>query len=270
MKKNSLLYYFIFAYAISWTIWLPIVAAKQGWVSWSVPNALYYAGSFGPMIAALIVTALTEGRAGLRNLFSRVVKWRVDLRYYAFAIGGPAALFILAFLLNRVISGDWSNLALLGKPDYLPNLSPFGVLGLWLITYGLGEEIGWRGFALPHLQKTRTAASSTLILALLWAGWHLPAFLFRDTYQALGILGYPMFTIMLVFTAMVFTWLYNSTHGSIFIVVIFHAVFNWLSVSEAGGQFAPIIMSVPIVAWALFVARRYGQENAAPIAKQTA
>lgn len=270
IKNNSLLTYFLLSYTFSWIIWFPIVAVRQGWTQWNVPYALYYVGSFGPMIAALITIAFTQGRKGITNLFSRVVKWRVEFRYYGFAIFAPIGLFILALLLNRIVTGDWSNIKLLGQPDYLPALGPYGTLGLWFATYGLGEEIGWRGYALPRLQRTHTAAASTLILSLLWAGWHLPTFLFRDTYIALGLLGFPMFAILMIFTSMVFTWLYNSTRGSILIVIIFHAVFNWFSVSEAGGQFTPIIMSAPIVAWALYVARKYGQENAAPVAKQIA
>lgn len=270
IRRNSIVLYFILTYALTWTTWAPIVASIQGWVDWNVPYALYYLGSFGPLVAALLVTALTEGRAGLRNLLGRIVKWRVEFRYYAFAVLAPVALFLLAVLVNRAITGTWSDFSLLGQPDYLPNLGPLGVLGLWLLTYGLGEETGWRGFALPHLQKDRSAASATLILALLWAGWHLPAFFFRDTYIELGLLGFPMFAFMMIFSTMAFTWLYNCTQGSVFIVILFHAVFNWLSVSEAGGQFAASIMSAPIVLWALYVARRYGQENAAPVAKQIA
>ncbi len=222
------------------------------------------------MIAALIVTAITEGRAGIGNLLGRIVKWRAAFRYYAFAILAPIALFILAVLLNRLFLGAWPNLALLGEADYLPYLGPLGVLGLWFLTYGLGEETGWRGFALPHLQKNRSAASATLILALLWAGWHLPAFFFRDTYVEMGLVGFPMFLVSIIFATMVFTWLYNSTGGSLLVVILFHAVFNWLSVSEAGGQFAAMLMSVPVIAWAIFVVRRYGQENAAPLPRQVA
>jgi membrane protease YdiL (CAAX protease family) len=270
LERNSLTLYFVLTYAITWTVWAPILAAAQGWVSWNVPYALYYFGSFGPMLSALVLTALTTGRAGISELFRRVFKWRVEFRYYAFAMLVPIGLFVIALLVNRAITGTWSDLSLLGQADYLPYLGPFAVLGLWMLTYGLGEETGWRGFALPHLQKDRSAASATLILALLWATWHLPAFFFRDTYVDLGLLGFPMFAFMMIFSTMVFTWLYNSTQGSIFIMIIFHAMFNWLSVSEAAGQFTPSIMSAPMVLWALYVARRYGQENAAPVARQTA
>jgi membrane protease YdiL (CAAX protease family) len=69
------------------------------------------------------------------------------------------------------------------------------VLGLWLLTYGLGEETGWRGYALPRLQRTRPATSATLILAILWAGWHTPALFYRDTYTELGLLAFPLLLV---------------------------------------------------------------------------
>jgi membrane protease YdiL (CAAX protease family) len=268
LKKNTLLTYFVLAYAISWAVWIPIAFTAQGWVNWHAPYALYYVGSFGPMASALIVTAATEGRHGIRKLLGKLLKWRVGFGYYAFAVLAPIGLFAVALLANRMVMGTWSDLRLLGEADYLPYLGPLGVLGLWLLTYGLGEETGWRGFALPHLQRKHSAANATLILALLWAGWHLPAFFFRDTYVEMGVFGLPVFAVTLVFVAMVFTWLYNGTGGSLLVVVLFHAVFNWLSVSEAGGQFAAPLMSAPIIAWAILVARRYGPENAAPVDKQ--
>ncbi len=270
VKHYPLVSYFVITYLISWTIWSPIVASARGWVDWNVPYALYYFGSFGPLLSAVIVTALTEGGTGVRDLFRRVFKFRAEFRYYAFAVLVPIGLFALAYLANFVVTGSWSDLGLLGAADYLPPLSPLGVLGLWFLTYGFGEETGWRGFALPHLQKNRSAANATLILALLWAFWHFPAFFFRDTYVDLGVLGFPIFAFMMIFTTMVFTWLYNSTSGSVWIVIVFHAFFNWLSVSEAGGQFVAPIMSVPVVLWAFFIPRRYGMENCSPLTKQTA
>jgi membrane protease YdiL (CAAX protease family) len=249
---------------------IPVALSAQGLVSWQIPYALYYLASFGPMCAALIVTALVEGRQGVRRLLSRLLKWRVGLGYYAFAVLAPIGLFMLAVLLNWFITGAWSDLRLLGEADYLPYVRPVGALILWLLAYGMGEETGWRGFALPHLQRSRSAASATLILAVMWAVWHLPAFFFRDTYADLGVFGFPIFAFSVLFSTMVFTWLYNGTAGSLLLVVLFHGIFNWLSVSEAGGQFAAPIMSIPIIVWALIIPRRYGLENAAPLPKQTA
>lgn len=267
-KQHSLILYFILAYAVSWSVEIPIALSVQGLITAKIPMWIHYFASFGPMIAAFIVTTLTEGGAGIRDLTARIFKWRVDWRYYAFVILAPLGLFAFAYLLNRVVTGEWSDLRLLGETDYLQYLSPLGVLGLWLLTYGLGEETGWRGYALPRLQRDRPATSATLILALIWACWHLPAFFYRDTYVDLGIFGFPMFAFSLLFAAMVFTWLYNSTGGSILMVIIFHAFFNWLSVSEAGGQFVAGIMTVPVILWALFIPRKFGVENCAPVEKQ--
>jgi membrane protease YdiL (CAAX protease family) len=231
---------------------------------------IHYLRALGPMIAALMVAALTERTAGTRALLSRWFKWRVEVRYYAFAVLAPAALFALAVLINRVATGIWSDLSLLGEADYLPYLGPLGALLLWFLTYGLGEETGWRGYALPHLQRKHSATTATLILAIVWAFWHIPAFFYRDTYIQMGLLGFPMFLVSITFATMVFTWLYNSTGGSLLLVILFHAFFNWLSVSEAGGASVGIVMSVPVILWAIFVVRRYGPENASPIHRQAA
>jgi uncharacterized protein len=270
IKNHSLPLFFVLTYAISWSFMIPVALSVQGLLSWHVPPALYYLASFGPLCAAIILTSVTEGGKGLRQLLGRLLKWRVEFKYYAFAVLAPIGLFALAILLNWLILGVSPDLRLLGQADYLPYLSPLGVILLWLLTYGLGEETGWRGYALPHLQRNRSAASATLILAVLWAGWHLPAFFFRDTYIGLGILGFPLFAVSILFTTMVFTWLYNSTAGSLLLVVLFHALFNWLSVSEAGGQLAAPLMTIPIIIWALIIPRRYGLENLAPINKQVA
>ncbi len=88
--------------------------------------------------------------------------------------------------------------------------------------------------------------------------------------MAMGILGFPMFAFSLLFAAMLFTWLYNATGGSVLLVIIFHGFFNWLSVSDAGGQYAAAIMTIPVIVWALLIPRIYGQENAAPIQRQMA
>jgi membrane protease YdiL (CAAX protease family) len=270
LKRHSLLLYFALTYAISWGIWMPIVLSAQGLVNWPVPFALYYLGSFGPMLAALIVTGLTEGQAGIRKLLGGLLKWRVELRYYVFAVFAPVGLFALAVAVNRVLTGDWPDLRLLGQIDYMPYLGIPGVLLLWFLTYGLGEETGWRGFSLPRLQRDRPAANAAVILGVLWAGWHLPAFFFRDTYIEMGLVGFPMLAVSVVFASVVFTWLYNSTRGSLPIAILFHIFFNWLSVSEAGGQFVAFMMTAPLIAWAIFVVRRYQPENAAPVIKQIA
>jgi membrane protease YdiL (CAAX protease family) len=268
--KNSLVVYFILAYAITWAFMLPLAASAQGWIDTEVPYALHYLAPFGPMLSAIIVSGVTAGGAGVRELLDGLLKWRVPLRYYAFAVLGPIGIFTFSVLLSRLASGAWPDLSLLGEADYLPYLGIPGMLLLWFLTYGLGEEVGWRGFALPRLQRTRPAANAALLLGVLWACWHLPAFLYRDTYTEMGPLGFPMFAVSVVFASVVFTWLYNSTDGSLLLVILFHVFFDWLSASEAGGQFIGILMSAPVILWSIYVVRRYQPENVSPLPKQVA
>jgi membrane protease YdiL (CAAX protease family) len=270
IKQNSLVAYFVIAYAISWAFMLPLALSAQGLIQKQFPYALYYLASTGPALSALIVTAFAEGRAGLRKLLGHLVKWRVGVGYYIFAVLVPVALFGIALVINYIFTGVWTDLGLLGQADYLPYLGIPGVLGVWFLTYGMGEEIGWRGFALPRLQRNRPAANAALLLGIIWACWHLPAFFFRDTYIEMGPLGFPMFVVSIEFASVVFAWLYNSTGGSLLLVILFHVFFNWLSVSEAGGDYVAILMSAPMVAWALCMVRRYLPENIAPVQRQVA
>ena len=105
IKRNSVLSYFIMAYAVSWSFEIPLALSHQGIISVQIPLWFHYFASLGPLSAALVMTFLTGGRLGLRNLIGRIFKWRVDLRYYVFTILVPVGLFGLACLLNRL--PDW-------------------------------------------------------------------------------------------------------------------------------------------------------------------
>ncbi len=271
MRKNSVLVYFFLAYAVTWSIEIPIALSVQGIVDARFPYAVHYFASFGPTVAALIVAAVTEGGAGISRLWAGLVRWRVGIRYWLFAVALPVVFFALSALLARLMQGAWPDFALLGQTDYLPYLGIPGALAVWLFSYGLGEEIGWRGFALPRLQRKHTAYSSSLVLGAIWACWHLPAFFYRDTYMAMGLLtGFPMLLISVTFGSVFLTWLYNSTQGSTLLVIVFHGVFNWLLTSGAGGDAASIIMSTAVIFWAVRVIKTHGTANLAPVERQTA
>lgn len=253
LKRHTLALYFTLAFVFSWAIYLPLVAVRQGWTTAAIPYSIHYLASFGPALAAFIVTALTTGRAGLAELWGRIIRWRVRWPYAAFAILSPVALFALAGLAMRLLQGAWPDLHLLGQTNYLPYLG-WGVLPLWLITFGFGEEIGWRGFALPRLQAKMSVSRATLVLGLLWTLWHVPTFFYHETYVGMGWIMIPGFIIGVLCSAVLFTWLYNGTGGSVLMVAIWHALFDLLSASAAGRDFIPIVTSAGVIIWALIVA----------------
>jgi len=183
LKQHAVIVYFVLAYALSWAVEIPLAASAQGWLQTPIPPALHYLASFGPLLAALIITAATEGSQGIRQLLAGLWKWRVGLGWVLFATLSPVALFALAAIVGYATNGTWPDLALLGEVDYLPYLGIMGAFLLWLLTFGIGEEVGWRGYALPRLQQKHSALTATLMLGVVWAFWHLPAFFYKDTHS---------------------------------------------------------------------------------------
>jgi len=267
IKGHALAFYFLMALLISWAIELPLVASARGWINAPVPFSIHYLASFGPMLSALLTTALVDGQPGLSELWKHITRWRVGGRWVAFACLSPLALFLLAAGVNALATGSWPDLARLGEVNYLPNLGG-GVLLLWLATFGFGEEIGWRGFALPRLQKNHTAFSATVMLGLVWMVWHLPAFFYHETYLNMEWVLLPGMLIGLLFGGVLLTWLYNSTGGSILLVAIWHALFDLFSASKASGDWVAPVMTAGVIFLAIRILRRYGTQNLAGTQKQ--
>jgi membrane protease YdiL (CAAX protease family) len=178
-------------------------------------------GTFGPLVAAVVVTAKESGRAGLRSLFGRVVRWRVAPIWYGVVLLGPMLLYLVGLAVEVVLLGSQppSVGALIGVAPILVILTVYMV-----VFVALGEEVGWRGYALPALQARYGALVSSVILGALWALWHLPVFFNPETHYS----NMP-FVLQLAFqipVAIVFTWVFNSTGGSVLTAILLHAVLN--------------------------------------------
>ncbi len=153
----ALVLYFILAYALSWCVFIPLALQAQGLLSGVAPW-LHLAGAYGPALAALVVTALTKGRAGLRELFSRMGRWRIGWGWMVVALLSPLAIYLATALVLGLVTRQPLALGTYGSIAELPGVSGLAGWLVWILTFGLGEETGWRGFALPRLQKTYSAA----------------------------------------------------------------------------------------------------------------
>ena len=262
VKKHSLLTFFILAYALSWAVEIPLALKAQGVIQTDVPYFLHYLAAYGPLLSALIVTAIIGGFSGLRELFSRMTKWKVSYGWWLVALA-PLGLYLVVGIVLRAAQQVPMDLATMGKVDFLPALG-LAALPVWILTFGIGEETGWRGFALPRLQKGRSALLATIMLWFLWALWPLPLFFY--SYQVSVL---PGFLIGLLAGAIVFTWLYNSAGGSILLVAIWHGAFNFTTacVSCKTGASAAIISTLVMV-WAVFIVILYKPVKLAREAKQ--
>jgi uncharacterized protein len=230
MKK--LIVYFALAYLISWLIWLPLILPKFGIYTLPiVPKYHHYLGSFGPMIAAFITKYIYDGWKGVKDLLQRMVQWKINWIWYIVVLVIPVLLVIAAGYADELINQQPFTMKGFSTNNEFPQ---FGVLSYFLLnffTFGMGEETGWRGYALPALQKKFSALTSTLILTVAWACWHIPAFIYRPSFSQMDIAGIAGFFMSLLMGAVILTWLYNSTKGSLFIAAIFHTMIELMFIS---------------------------------------
>ena len=246
-KISSLPMFFILAYALSWAVEIPLALKAQGLIDIPIPFALHYLAAFGPLLAAFIMTWHSNGMDGLRELVGRMFKWRMGAGWWLVALA-PLLAYALVAIVLWFIQGHGPDIGALGQIDFLPNLG-LGALFLWILTFGFGEETGWRGYALPRLQRGHSALTATIILWIFWALWHLPLFFFL--YDPTILAG---FLLGLLAGAITFTWLYNSTVGSILMVAIWHGAFNYVTgciTCKTGLEAA--ILSTLVMVWAVVV-----------------
>ena len=253
MRRHPLGAYFLLSYLLSWSYWIP-VALTGGHVS-------HFPGLMGPMLAALAVTAVVTGRAGLRELTGRMVRWRVPVRWYVASIV-PLAAALLALVALRLAGRPLPTVDQLSDMPGLPTVGWWGVLALALLINGYGEETGWRGFAWPLLRERHSLAGAALILAVPWAVWHIPTF-WLDT----GMRGFPPFMIPgfligMAAGAVVLGWLYEHARASLLVIALWHATLNMASATEGTENVAAVTSTVVII-WAVLLTRKGGKEMGA-------
>jgi uncharacterized protein len=217
VKRHPIITFFVLTYVFTWAIESPLVfltdsvTATQGLV-------LVILASNVPSAVAIVLTAIVLGRGALRKLLGRLLIWRVSLFWYLVVFLGPVALTGGVVGLNTLMGGPALSLGmtLVGATIFFA----FSVVP----GSALGEEIGWRGYVLPRLQSRMSALSAALLIAPIWGLWHLPLWLTGDPvktptfYVAFFAAVFPMSVLL--------TWVYNSTGGSLLMVVILHATVN--------------------------------------------
>ncbi len=257
-----LLTFFALSYAFSWCVFVPLALQAQGVLS-GLPAWLHLLGAYGPLLAAFITALVFEGADGARRLVVQMTRWRIGWMWWLVALGSPLLLFAGAVLLSNLF-GSPAGWNAFGRVDELPGLRGLAGWAVWMLTFGLGEETGWRGFALPHLQRRFSACTATLILGLLWAAWHAPTFFYNYELSPLSVLA---FTVSILSGALLLTWLYNSTGGSVLATLVWHGTFN-AATAGAEGAVAAIVTAAVILA-VILIGRRYGAESLSHRARYT-
>lgn len=250
MTHHPTVAYFVIAFAGTWLFWWPLALAQEvnglGVLPFSVSESMFYligtlGGFAGPPLAAFVVTAITLGRAGVKQLLQRCIQWRAGIQWYLFIIFGTLVIYLTGFSilfdmnLFKALLDQWTLLFTLFLTATLFSL----------VTANFGEEVGWRGFAMPRLQRQFGPLGATLILGGLHSLWHLPL-LFTRLLGPTNWLDLAGFIVAGISMTVLYTWVFNHTRGSVLIAALFHAFAN-----GAGGIIGALIPANLVVAgWA--------------------
>lgn len=229
LERHPVIAFILAAYGFSWAFWIPLALSGAG--RSLATTGLIVLGGFGPLVAAVALEALRGGRPGLRAWVRERFRLRCKAVWYAWAL-------LLPPLIAAATLGIGQLFGTVGLAPERPPLYGYPILLAFVFFLGGGqEEPGWRGYALPHLQVRFGAATGSLLLGLMWAGWHLPLFFSPASSQVgLPLLWYVGHTVAITFT---FTWLFNSSAGSVLPVMLLHAGLNavasWIPLQAGGG-----------------------------------
>ena len=249
LQRHQVLGGFVLMFACTWPINLWAAADSHGWTTVHVPPVVPVLVGYGFVVAALAATALTEGRDGVRSLLRRFLIWRAGLRWYAVVLLGGAVVDLAAIGLFVALGGPVPDFA----HPFATRILPPGV-SLWLavplfLLWGVltnGEEIGWRGYALPRLQARHGALAASLVIGVVWAVWHVPNFLTAGSAQDYS---FWLFLLDMVATAVLYSWVFNGTGGSLLMVTLLHASYNTAAVllpilPAAVGDTRPTVIAI--------------------------
>lgn len=255
--RHPVLVFFGLALLFSWAIWSPIVAFVRGW-SGGAPSplleSLHLLGGLGPLLAAVVTLLLRDGRAAVRSWFGERLRIRGRTGWILLGLAAP---FVLLWVAGLVAGVGWQGPGLLdwwhvgNRWEYLRHR--LGYVAAEMLFFGLGEESGWRGFALPELQRRHAALTSALVVGLLWAAWHLPLFSFAQGLSGLSGLARAGWFFSILGGAVLLAWLFNASGGSTLAVAGFHGSLDVAMASRAD-QRVMTLVGAALTLWAVLAA----------------
>jgi membrane protease YdiL (CAAX protease family) len=266
VQKYPLSTFFVLAIGLTWIFMITDALGSHDIIPFRLPLPLMLMMGYMPTLAAVVVTGLTDGKEGIRALFRKLLIARVGLGWYLFAIFGFAAVCVAAIELYNLFGGGPAMPILSEKLQHLGGWQLALSIVPMLVVLSLvnGEELAWRGFALPRLQAKYSALTSSLILGAIWTVFHLPLF-FTLTGSSQADESFVSFLISTVSLTVLFTWMYNNTRGSVLMAYLFHGAINtWtrvLTIDHNGSAIVGWTMTGLIALAAVIVVATGGVEN---------
>jgi len=248
-RRGGLLVFLAVTFAVTWSLWLPLVAIahrSDGGRLDAVPWTFFLA-SVGPACGAVAAALWEGGRRGLARWARRTFEVRLRPVWWVAGLGMPVAYYLLSFFVAAFDAGGWPDPAAFGTTGKLPGLAWPAVGAVWLLTFGLGEETGWRGWLLPALSRRMPVFWAAPVVAAVWILWHAPAFFFNPTYQAMGA-GIVGWMLALTLGSYLLAWMTVGAGWSIVPVLLWHAGFDLLTAADqSAGVIASTVSAIVMV-----------------------
>jgi membrane protease YdiL (CAAX protease family) len=219
--RRALLKFFLITFAITWPCFSAVAAFSAGVAPQLavLRGPILFLGIFAPSIVALSLTARAAGTTGVLALLRKLLQGNVGVWWYLFAVSYMAAVKLIVALLHRVLLGAWPRF---GDEAWYVMIA--ATIFSTVIGGQAGEEIGWRGFALPRLAARFGYGLGSIVLGIIWALWHLPLFFVHeaDKYGQ----SFLVYALQVTAISVAMAWLYQRTNGSLLLTMLLHAAIN--------------------------------------------
>ncbi len=248
MNRRGIFLFYLLTYSFAWGLsalflFFPAwMVAHFGAVTlW---NPIIFATIWTPTIWAFVLASALDGVAGLRDLLIRILRWRVGLRWYLIATVGIASLALTARFIQAYVNA--TPMPAVFDIAAWPASTWYGLSMLVIDPGPLGEDPGWRGYALPRMLQRFNPAVASVLLGVIWAVWHLPAFLFSGMPQSTLSVGW--FLLAIVSLTVLMSWVAINTRGAVIPAILMHWAFNrFADLQGPGAMYAAIVFTIAVV-----------------------
>jgi membrane protease YdiL (CAAX protease family) len=241
----STMLFFLAVFVATWIVWIPRALESRGLFGGDWATSVGRGWTYAPALTAVVFLALTGGRQSLASLRRRLLLWRIGWRWYVAITAVPLAVAISVATIHALTGGQFSEALPLALDLPLP-IIPL-IIGIRLMTDGIGEETAWRGVALPRLLNRLNPLTASVLLGILWALWHLPL-IFTDG-STMANNSIPLLFVLLPAEAVVYTWIYQHTRGSVFAAALFHAMIGLWAVASPAAEANGRLQLIRVIIW---------------------
>lgn len=224
ITRYQILLFFLLTLTISWVIWIPATSAKLNGETSALAPEGFIGGiaRWTPGLVAILLSFLLFRKAGVGYLFQAIKIWRVGLFWYIFALFFQMVIFYFGKTLDTLLGNSYEVISPLNSVYGSQATLMAPIVILFAFPGAFAEELGWRGYVLPRLQNNLNALLSSIVVGIVWGAWHIPLLIYFGDLGVNNFSGYLLAMVNFIPVAIIYTWIYNNTKGSLLLVTLFH------------------------------------------------